>query len=425
MAISLKRNALWNAANSVVLRASGLLFWVLVARLVSADELGELLILQGTSFTAIRMVSTGFASASTQYVARSYSEGRDATVIAAKTALVEGVIASTILATALFFASNLLAVRIWHRPAMESSLHLAAAFALFTGLAASLTGVMFGIHEFRGLSIVNMCANVAQLLMVPFLISRLGYLGAIQALCVSQALVAIGLAFILARAVFRWPKGPNSARILQRDVWISAVDLARKTILAAAAHGTYEAAAWLALAFLVRQPDGLTQSAIFGVGTQWRQITLFVPAILMQVSLPAFATLTRDGADSTIRGDLGQFSKFMKIYLVGTAVSLAALSPLLLGIYGSKYQGGSDVFAALQLTALLQGLQSYRVTEIQGRGRFDLLLAINIPSGLVLIFAAWELSRFGAIGLAFAFVAAFVTVEAVLLYMRQMSRMGS
>lgn len=419
MTLSLKRNALWNAANAVVVRACGLLFWVLVARLVSAEELGELLILQTTSFTAIRLVSTGFATASTQYVATSFGQGPDATAVAARISLAVGVIASTILAVTLFLVADLLAVRIWHRPAMEHSLHLAALFAFFTGLAASFTGIIYGTHEFRRLSIVTMWANGAQLLLVPFLISYVGYLGAIQALCASQGMIAAGLAFILSKLMFRGPTDVASAQVARQHIWRNATDLMRKTVLAAAAHGTFEAAAWLALAFLVRQPDGLAQSAIYGVGSQWRQITLFVPSILMQVSLPAFATLTRDEENRAIRGDLGRFSKFMKVYLLGTAVSLAALGPVLLGIYGSKYQWGGSVFAVLQLTALLQGLQSYRVTEIQGRGRFDLLLAINVPSGLVLVFAAWQLSRFGAIGLAFAFVAAFVTNEMALLCIRR------
>jgi len=425
MTLSLKKNALWNAANSLAVRASGLLFWILVARLVSADELGELLILQATSFTAIRLVSTGFSSASTQYVARSYAQGRDATAVAAKIALMVGVAASTILAVALYLAADLLAVRIWHRPGMAHSLHLAALFAFFTGLASSFTGIMFGTHEFRGLSIVTIWANVAQLLLVPFLIAHLGYLGAIQTLIVSQGLIAAGLAFILISLIFRKPATPASAHAARQHMWKDSTDLARKTVVAAAAHATFEAAAWLALAFLVRQPDGLIQSAIYGVGSQWRQITLFVPSILMQVSLPAFATLTRNERNPAIVGELGRFSRFMKIYLFGTALSLAALGPLLLGIYGPMYQGGGIVFATLQLTALLQGLQSYRVTEIQGKGRFDLLLAINIPSGLVLVLAAWQLARFGAIGLAVAFVAAFVTNEVALFCIRRVARMKS
>jgi O-antigen/teichoic acid export membrane protein len=411
--MSIRRNAVWNAANALVARAAGLLFWFIVARSVSRDELGILLTVQSTALTAMLLLSAGFASASTQFIASVTDEARLASSV--RTAATVGLCASIALAVLLFLSADLIASVLWHRPELYQPIRLASIFAFACGLAACANAILAGLHSFRHIAIVSIVANLAQLAVVPYLVGRLGFTAAIVVLSSTQFLIGLaGLALIwrrfgmaiVARDSPTLPPIRGTRSLLAQTAW------------AALAHSAFNIAGWIAMAFLLRQSEGLRESAVFGIGNQWRQITLFAPMIAMQVALPAFAMLASSPDHQTAASELLWVGRLTTACAFASAVIIGMGAPWILEAYGKGYEDGAWSFALLQLTALMQSWQAYRITEIQGVGKFHLILAINLAAATAIVATAAVTAQYGALGIAIAYVVGFIITQVALFVTR-------
>lgn len=413
LTMSIRRNTVWNAANALVARAAGLLFWFIVARSVSRDELGILLTVQSTALTAMLLLSAGFASASTQFIASVTDEARLASTV--RTAVTVGLCSSIALAVILYVCADLIASVLWQRPELYQPIRLASIFAFACGLAACANAILAGLHSFRYIAIVSIVANLAQLAVVPYLVGKLGFTAAIVVLSATQFAIGLaGLALIWRRFGLAIAARDFHPALPARGTR----SLLAQTAWAALAHSAFNVAGWIAMAFLLRQSEGLRESAVFGIGNQWRQITLFAPTIAMQVALPAFAMLATSPDNPTATSDLLWVGRFSTACAFASAVILAVGGPWILGAYGKGYEDGAWSFALLQLTALMQSWQAYRITEIQGFGKFQLILAINLAAAAAIIATAAMTAHLGAVGIAVAYLVGFITVQVALFLTR-------
>jgi O-antigen/teichoic acid export membrane protein len=174
-------------------------------------------------------------------------------------------------------------------------------------------------------------------------------------------------------------------------------------------------ALWAGNAILVRQGRDLAQMAYFGAAMNLKTLILFMPLVIDGVST---ALLNRErGA-----GDQQTFRRMFTLNLATTSVVAAALTvgsglfahPLM-ALFGSDFAAGAAIFRVLAVAACVQALMSPFYQLIQSRGRMWFsLFAVVLPRDALMVVLAFLLtSGYGAIGLAWAQLLAWILAFAV------------
>ena len=174
--------------------------------------------------------------------------------------------------------------------------------------------------------------------------------------------------------------------------------------LPADAHrGSHVTAFWLASAFLVRQPGGLEQIAVFGAANSFRLIVIFIPNVMNNVGM----------SSSTISG--GRARKAPLGLLVESRITVAFVSigawrslPAGPGCFArsARTSSGIPVLRVPHGGAILESAATWIYQVIQSHGKMWLtLFSVTIPRDLVILTLAYLLTpQFGATGLAAAYV---------------------
>jgi O-antigen/teichoic acid export membrane protein len=164
-------------------------------------------------------------------------------------------------------------------------------------------------------------------------------------------------------------------------------------------------AVWLANTFLVRQPGGYGQLALYSAAMNLRVLVLFLPKNVNNVVLSILNNQKGLGDERRYRqifwGNI-VFSAAV-VLLGGSAIIL--LGPRLLGLYGKGFGEAFPVLIILVSAALVEAMAIAVYQAIYTKEMMWLsLFAIAIPNYTALVFLAYFLSpQFGAIGLAWAY----------------------
>lgn len=165
---------------------------------------------------------------------------------------------------------------------------------------------------------------------------------------------------------------------------------------------------WLVNVLLVKPPDGYSGMGVFNAANQWRMAVLFIPLAFGNVVLPILSSLV----------GVGDERQYRRVLMMNIGVSAAVSGCLILMVwifslhimdsYGPAFEGGSRVLRVLIVAAGLAAVNNVIGQAIASLGRmwhgfgFNALWAIALTSG------AYILSpKYGALGLAIAYVAAY------------------
>jgi O-antigen/teichoic acid export membrane protein len=159
---------------------------------------------------------------------------------------------------------------------------------------------------------------------------------------------------------------------------------------------------------------------IFSAANQWRTAVAFLPALLSQ---PLLSMLSNTGA-----GDLRTFRKLLRANLLlsfGLSTMIAApivlCSTLIMKAYGRAFLIGTPVLILLVLATVVNSTASVIGQAIASLDRMWWGFSLNSVWALVLLGSATQLvPRYGAVGLAAAFLAAYaVHAVTVSIYTRK------
>jgi O-antigen/teichoic acid export membrane protein len=165
---------------------------------------------------------------------------------------------------------------------------------------------------------------------------------------------------------------------------------------------------WVTNAMLVNQRDGYAEMGIYNAANQWRNLILFVPAILAQVNLPIMT-------ERTSRKEYGaswahvKLALYANMLLTGPVTALLCLlSPIIAGLYGEEFRRAWPVFAVALGSAFLQAIQSPIVTLWSAKNQMWKNFLMNLAWAALVICLSWLWIESLALGLMMALLVSFI-----------------
>jgi O-antigen/teichoic acid export membrane protein len=167
-------------------------------------------------------------------------------------------------------------------------------------------------------------------------------------------------------------------------------------------------ATWAASALLVNQPSGFTQMALFSAADRFRYLLIFLPLAASRIAIPA---LSRQRAAGDQRGFAATFRWTILFGLLTTAapaLACVALSSYLMGWFGADFRAGWVTLSVLAISAIPTVINTQLGSALLSSDRAWTRMAADALLTVVLLAMAWILiPRWGAVGLATAFAAAY------------------
>lgn len=404
-----KRAVTWSCAGAVFLRASSFAAWVFCGRYLGKAAFGELSIVVSTAGTLGILAGMGLGVTVTRYTAeyRSVDAARAGRVIGLTLLLVS--LSAGLVTALMFLAAPLMGTDLLLAPHMVPALRIAVLLIGLNALNACQTGALTGLEAFRSLACVNLWSGLCSLPLVVLCTRQAGLAGAVWGLVAAQAVNCV-LNQIALRSECRRSGVSCSMSGCRHELpmlWQSALPALLSSALLLPA-------VWSCSAWLARQSGGYEQLGLYAAADRWRLLILFAPGSLAGTALPIL---------SNLRGceDGSGFQRIFRTYALANvllafvpAVAVAVAARPLLSVFGSAYPEAWPVLTVLALAAGSEAMntalgQAVVAESMWRRFGFDALLVITLGS------CAWLLvPRWGALGLAAAFLCAYSVVAATL-----------
>jgi O-antigen/teichoic acid export membrane protein len=162
---------------------------------------------------------------------------------------------------------------------------------------------------------------------------------------------------------------------------------------------------WLANAFLVRQPGGYGEMALYASSSSVRILVLFIPQVINNVSLSIL---------NNIKGS-GDMQRYKRVYQSTVLIIVAIILPLalligffgdaILSVFGNDFSGGKTILQVLMVSTVFEGIAVSLYQHLQAQGKiWSSFFLINIPrEALFLVLAFILVPVQGAVGLSMAY----------------------
>lgn len=383
------RGATWTTVSFALVSVSQFFRFVLLARFLDSEELGQIAALTVVSGLAELFIGMGLTQAIIQ---RKSINSRE---LSSVFWLNVGVAAT--IGTGIFLLSTPVAMFL-NSPNSSTLIKWAAPIFLITALGQTTKAVMEKRMLFGRLAIAEGIAATCMLLMTGVLLlagvgALSGVLGLLFAAIIRSILfVALGRKYFRARLRFRWSE---TRRFLSFGVFqtldslvnyvnISASTVATGRFLGGAAMGGYN----LAFNTAVSLPARLN-------------------SVMTRVLFPAFSKI--QGEDERLR------SNYLKVLRAAGLVSVPLLALLALvaedfvvAVYGSQWAWTAPLVSMLALVGILRSFVNPVGFLLQATDNMKLCLTMNVVKSLVLIpLVAWGAMSLGTMGAAYGLLLAY------------------
>jgi len=398
------RSAGWSIAGAVTSQALGLAASVFTARLLGNEAFGELGMIQTTVGTFGIFAGLGLGLTATKSVAelRDIDPERAGRIIGLSSAT--ATMAGGIISVLLFVFAPFLAVRSLGAPSLTMSLQVSSGFLFLNALIGMQTGVLAGLEAFRTIAYLNLARGL-----LTFPITVVGVLfwhlpGAVWALVVTAAVgwllnhLTVQRECRKAGVPIRFKKSWGERSIL----WSFSVP----AFLGSAVAGP---ATWAASALLVNRPGGYVQMGIFSVASQWRTAAAFIPSTLSQPLLAMLSSMYGKSEMKAYRKLAWANICFVFLITTLSAAAIALAAPWIVKAYGSEFSAAAPVLVLVMIATVISSTASVVGQIIASAARMWAGLALNsIWATALLLFSFLLVSRFGALGLAYATLGAYL-----------------
>jgi O-antigen/teichoic acid export membrane protein len=367
------------------------------------EQFGGYGIIQNTVGMFGVFAGMGLGLTATKYVAelRLTDPARVGRIIALTEAIALGTAtaaAIALLATAPWLAANTL-----NAPRLSTELRIAAIVLFLNALNGAQTGVLAGFEAFRTIARVNLIRGVFAFPLAVAGVMLWGLRGAVAALAGAAA-----FGWLLNHGAIIAECRRQKISVRWERFWSERVILWKFSVPAFLGGAMASPAMWAASAVLANQPRGYAEMGLFSAANQWRTAVAFLPSLLSQ---PLLSML------SNVAG-LGNFASFRKLLRAsllltfGLSAAIAApivlCSPWVMKAYGSDFLAGTPVVILLVFATVLSSTAAVIGQAIMSLDKMWWAYTLNVVWAIVLLPAAILLvPRYGALGLAEAFLAAY------------------
>ena len=165
---------------------------------------------------------------------------------------------------------------------------------------------------------------------------------------------------------------------------------------------------WILNLWLARQPNGLSELAIFNAADRWRTAILFLPSLIARVSLPLFAhTQTDKGGKHYARLVLGTLA--LNLAVTAIPVTAMVLFPaFFMSGYGMRIYPGKLVLVLLAVACLPTSVYIIGAYSLWARGKTATMVLVDTVRTLIILSYCLSQTRLGALQLAKAYLFAYL-----------------
>ncbi len=397
------RGAVWSLIGAVMSQGSNLVASVITARLLGREQFGEYGIVQSTVGMFGVFAGMGLGLTATKYVAqfRVHARTRAGRVIALSSAVASGTGIFAVLV--LLLSAPWLARNTLNAPPLSAALRIGAALLFLNTVNGLQTGVLAGFEAFRAIARVNVIRGIVT---VPFAVTGAIWLGLTGAII---ALVAAGaVAWIFNHLAIRTECRRDAIAVHWKSLWSEHPMLWRFSLPALLAGGLNTPVIWAASSMLVNQPAGYAQMGLFSAANQWRTAVTFLPALFSQ---PLLSMLSNLGAEDPV-----SFRKLLRTTMLltfglsaGMSLPIVLCSSWIMRAYGRDFSAGSPVLILLVIATVISSTATVIGQALASLDRMWWTFAFTAAWAVVFLLLAIRLApRYGALGLAQAFLAAYL-----------------
>jgi len=383
-------------------QGSTLIANIIVARVLMKQGFGEYAMVQSTllTVTALSQLAIGYTAA--KYIA----EYRSSDLERAGRIIGLCVIVSTVMAGVGAFL--LIAIAPWLACTMLKAPHLAVAlmigsvFLFFSVINGYQTGALSGLEAFGRLAKAGVASGIVAVAAISLGAWWGGVNGSLTGLSISAFVRCIIHNRLLRLEIRMQDIKPQCRGSLSREKAVI-----YKFALPAAIAGYYSLPMiWLANAFLVRQPGGYGEIALYSAANNLRILVMSLPNVMNSVGL---SVLNNEKA----KGDLTHYNRVFRfnvlyIFLVslGGVLFTGIFGRLILQLFGKDFGAAHFILWLLLVASILESLSTALYQYVQSQAKIWLsIFSINLPREAFLVMVAYCLVQpYGGAGLAAAYL---------------------
>jgi O-antigen/teichoic acid export membrane protein len=405
IAFRLTSGAFWLIIGNIIGRGLLLVAFIIVARILTKEEYGELSMIRSTIVMFSTFATAGIGLTASRYIAFYRNTDQQKTheiyLLSHYTSIGLGFIISGVL----YFCAPAIAEGSLHTPSLTSDLRIASLMLFAVMINSAQNGTLSGFERFKTIAINTSITGVFQLLLLSFGAYYWGLSGVIVGLGIAALAVWIMNHYSIKTSVpanYRKEKNIKISKDAASILWKFSLPAVISSILVVPTL-------WWCKT-LVIQVSGFESMANYDVAEQWNTIILFIPAALSGMLVPVLSNLLAKGSQE-------QYLKTIKINIwintlitVFTSVALCLLTSVILKGYGVEFTD-KNTFRILILSTIPNAMASVIGNTIASKGKMWTGFVLNFLWSIWLIaFSILFVKKmqYGATGLALAFLIAYI-----------------
>ncbi|MFA7665641.1 MAG: oligosaccharide flippase family protein [Burkholderiaceae bacterium] len=406
LAKRLVSGSLWSLAGSATSRILVLIAMVLAARALGPTSFGEFGLIQGALGVAGLMAGLGLGGTATRFVAQHVNtDPRQAGQIIALVTLVSRCMVVAV-SCAIVAASPYIAQTVLAAPGLGRAVAVGAALLLAMTLRGIQSGVLAGLERFNLIAKLNVLEGALSLVAVVVLARWLGVEGALLGLTFSSAVTWMIGRRLLADA------------LKERAISVSYVGCAQHvriltgySIPSLMANLVATPVLWFAMVLLARTEHGYASLGSYHAAYQWHGPIMFIPMVLMSVSIPVLVQEWEAGRLYRFRKVIWGMCGATLMITLPVVIPAALASSWIMSLYGPGFENNWLILVLLLAAAPLHALAKIASSALLGMNRAWSVLWANLAWGATLsAISVWLIPVHGAVGLSIAFVTAYAVL---------------
>ncbi len=399
----LAHGSAWSLFGSAISRILVLLAMILVARVLGQESFGEFGLIQATLGVAGLMAGLGLGGTATRFVAQyaMTDSGRAGRIIA----LVQSVSIGAVLFVAgiLVVTSGLIANVILEAPHLQAALIWGTLLMAATAFRGIQSGVLAGLEKFDLIAKLNIFDGVVAVVTMM----ALAYFKGVEGALLGLALGAI-VAWLVGRVLLMDELKTRGISICYKGCWSDWRILTGYSLPSLLSGLVATPVLWFCMTLVARTPNGYVELGIYNAAYQWHGPMVFIPMILMSVSIPVLVQEWEAGRREQFRRVTFGICGLMLAISLPPVTLAAFFSPWVMSLYGPGFHEGEMVLMLLLAAAPLHALAKIASAALFGMNLAWWVLGTNLVWGASLLTVTlWLVPTLGVMGLAIAFLIAY------------------
>ena len=286
--------AFWSLLGTSLAKAVVLCATVMVARILSQEEYGEVGMIRST--IGLFMAFSGFSIGATasKYIAENREKDDEYVLRVYTLSLLFSLTMAIIFGSAVLLLSNTIALNSFHAPHLVDTVRIAAIILIFATLSGSQSGVLSGFEDFKSISTCNMLFGFFESVFIISGAKIGGVNGTILGFGLANMINFVLLYFFASRHI-RKIESYSLKKYISKIRWKEDLSIFYKfSIPATISSIMVMVFVWYSKTMLVRG-CGFEAMATFDIAEQWRTQLLFIPAAISQIALPLLSNTKESG----------------------------------------------------------------------------------------------------------------------------------